>query len=106
MVERIRIKRRKLTPLPLSRWIENTVRLPVGLSAEPGPIRLAPYMREIADAIGDPKVERVTCLKSARIGWTTVMSAAVAHFLIRDPCRVLTLWPTESDARGARNFNH
>jgi hypothetical protein len=50
------------------------------------PIRLAPYMREIADAIGDPKVERVTCLKSARIGWTTVMSAAVAHFTVRDPC--------------------
>jgi hypothetical protein len=28
--------------------------------AEPGPIKLAPYMREIADAIGDPKIERVT----------------------------------------------
>ena len=87
-------------PSRLSAWIEGVVRLPVGLTAEPGPIKLAPYMVEIADAIGDPKVERVTCLKSARIGWTTVMSAAVAHFMIRDPCRVLTLWPTESDARG------
>jgi len=54
-------------PEPLSRWIESVVRLPVGLSTEPGPIKLAPYMREIADAISDPRVERVTCLKSARI---------------------------------------
>jgi phage terminase large subunit GpA-like protein len=103
MVQRIRIQRRRLRkeePIPLSRWIERVVRLPVGLSAEPGPIKLAPYMVEIADAIGDPAVERITCIKSARIGWTTIMSAAVAHFLIRDPCRVLTLWPTESDARG------
>jgi hypothetical protein len=35
--------------VPLSCWIEDTVRLPVGLSAEPGTIRLAPYMVEIAD---------------------------------------------------------
>ena len=94
------VTRRKPRLSSLSKWIEETVCLPIGLSAEPGPIRLAPYMRQIADAIGDPKVERVTCLKSARVGWTTVMSAAVAHFLVRDPCRVLTLWPTESDARG------
>lgn len=96
MVARIR----KAKPVPLSRWIEDTVRLPAGLTAEPGPIKLAPYMREVADAIGDPAVERVTCLKSARIGWTTLMGGAVAHFMVRDPCRVLTLWPTESDARG------
>jgi phage terminase large subunit GpA-like protein len=91
-------KQRK--PVPLSGWIEQTVRLPVGLSAEPGPIKLAPYMVEIADAIADPQVETVVCQKSARIGWTTLMSSVVAHYLVRDPCRVLTVWPTESDARG------
>ena len=83
----------------LSLWIEDTVRLPVGLSAEPGPIKLAPYMREIADAIGDPRVERITLQKATRIGWTTLMGAAVGHFMIRDPARVMVLWPTESDAR-------
>jgi hypothetical protein len=31
-------------------------------------------MREIADAIGDPKIERVSIIKSARIGFTTVMT--------------------------------
>jgi phage terminase large subunit GpA-like protein len=86
--------------VPLAKWIEQTIRLPIGLSAEPGPIKLAPYMRAIADAIGDPKVERVTCIKSARIGWTTMLAGAVAHYMTRDPCRILALWPTESDARG------
>jgi phage terminase large subunit GpA-like protein len=91
-------KQRK--PISLSHWIEQTVRLPVGLTAEPGPIKLAPYMVEVADAIADPQVETVVCQKSARIGWTTLMSSVVAHYLTRDPCRVLTVWPTESDARG------
>ena len=74
-------------PEPLSRWIEDVIRLPVGLSAEPGPIKLASYMIEIADVIADPQVERVTLMKATRVGWTTLMTAAVGHFLIRDPSR-------------------
>jgi hypothetical protein len=46
--------------IPLSEWIEQTVRLPQGLAAEPGPIRLWPG---IADAIAS--TERVTVCKSA-----------------------------------------
>jgi hypothetical protein len=56
---------------------QTTIKLP-DVIAEPGPIRLAPYMRQIADAIGDPAVERVTVLKSARVGFSTVLTAAVA----------------------------
>jgi phage terminase large subunit GpA-like protein len=84
---------------PLSTWIEDVVRLPVGLAAEPGPIKLTPFMVEIADSIADPRVERITLQKSTRIGWTTLMGAAVGHFLTRDPSRVMALWPTEADAR-------
>jgi phage terminase large subunit GpA-like protein len=40
---------------------------------------LAPSMREIANAIGDPTVERVTVLKSARVGFTTLLLGAIAH---------------------------
>jgi hypothetical protein len=47
-------------PESLSRWIEANIRLPQGLTAEPGPIKLAPYMRAIADVIGDPRIERVS----------------------------------------------
>lgn len=45
--------------IPLSEWIEAQVRLPEGLCACPGPMRLYPYQREIADRIGNPEIERV-----------------------------------------------
>jgi hypothetical protein len=41
--------RRKRCP-PSSKRIEDTIRPAVGLSVEPGPIRFAPHMIEIADA--------------------------------------------------------
>jgi phage terminase large subunit GpA-like protein len=62
---------RSLIPPPrlhLSQWIEQNIRLPEGVSALPGAIRLYPYQREIADAISDPEIERVTMVKAARLG--------------------------------------
>jgi len=66
---------------PLSRWIEDNVRVPSGISAVSGPLKLHPYQRGIADAIADPKVERVSVLKSASIGFT--------HFIVREPSPIL-----------------
>jgi hypothetical protein len=51
----------------LPQWIERTVRLPEGLSAEPGLVKLWPPQRAAADSIGDPEVERVTWLKAVRV---------------------------------------
>src|SRR4051794_21593241 len=82
----------------LSSWIGRNVRLS-DLSAAPGPMRLWPWQRGIADAIGDPAVERVTVLKSARVGYTSVLIAALAHYCKRDPCPVLALLPTIADTR-------
>ncbi len=39
---------------PLSVWLEGNVRLPHGLSAEGGPIRLWPTQKGITDALTDP----------------------------------------------------
>jgi phage terminase large subunit GpA-like protein len=52
----------------LSDWIEGNIKLPEGVSALPGAVRLWPYQREIADAIGDPEIERVTLVKPVRVG--------------------------------------
>src|SRR4051794_40178030 len=71
---------RALIPPPrllLTDWIEQNIRLPEGVSALPGPVRLWPYQRDIADAISDPEVERVTMVKAARLGFTTLLSGAV-----------------------------
>jgi phage terminase large subunit GpA-like protein len=62
---------RSLVPPPrvaLPAWIEQNIRLPEGVSALPGAVRRWPYQREIADAISDPEIERVTMVKAARLG--------------------------------------
>ncbi len=86
-------------PDSLSKWLEEVVFLPAGLAAVPGLLKLHPYQRAIADAIADPKIERVSVLKSARIGYTTVL-VGMAHYMVREPSPILVLMPTESDCRG------
>src|SRR3989442_2900516 len=82
--------------LRLSEWLEAHVRLPEGTTALPGPLRLWPYQREIADAIGDTAIERVTVCKSVRIGYTTLLVGAVAAHVANDPAPILVLMPTEA----------
>jgi phage terminase large subunit GpA-like protein len=41
-------------------------------------MKLWPYQEEIANAIGDPHVERVVLVKAARIGFTSLLTAADA----------------------------
>lgn len=93
---------RALLPSPrlrLSDWIEREVQLPEGVSAQPGPVRLWPFQREIADAIGDPLIERVTLVKPVRVGFTTLLISAVASFVANDPAPILCLLPAEADCR-------
>lgn len=94
--------RRALVPPPrlrLSEWIEREIVLPGGVSALPGPVRLWPFQREIADAIGDPAIERVTLVKPVRVGFTTLLTAALASFVANDPAPILCLLPAEADCR-------
>lgn len=83
--------------LRLSEWAESTIRLPPG-TAVPGPLRLYAYQRGIADAISDPAIERVSVLKSARIGYTMLLTATIANFVVNDPANILMAVPSEDDA--------
>jgi len=85
--------------LQLSTWMEEHIRLPAGDAAVPGKIRLYGYQRGIADAIGDPLLERVTVIKSARIGYTTILVGALANYVHNDPSSLLCLLPVKDDAR-------
>ena len=77
--------------LRLSEWMEEHIRLPAGDAAVPGKIRLYGYQRGIADAIGDPLIERVTVIKSARIGYTTILVGALANYVHNDPSSLMCL---------------
>src|SRR5690606_24746279 len=85
--------------VPLSEWIETNLTLPDDVTARPGSVRLYPYQKGIADAISDPLVERVTVVKSARIGMTTLLVGALASYAVNDPAPVLVVLPTEDDAK-------
>lgn len=85
--------------LRLSEWIEENVHIPEGVSALPGPVRLWPYQREIADAIGDADLERVTLVKSVRVGFTTLLTSAMASYVANEPAPIMVLLPVESDCR-------
>lgn len=93
---------RALIPPPrlrLSEWIEAHMRLPEGVSALPGRVSLWPYQREIADAISDPELERVTLVKPVRVGFTTLLTGALASYVANEPSPILALLPTEADCR-------
>ncbi|AXS42406.1 phage terminase large subunit family protein [Breoghania sp. L-A4] len=83
----------------LSDWIESHVQLPSDVSSIPGPVRLWAFQREIADAIGDSTIERVTLVKPVRVGFSTLLTGALASFVANDPAPILSLLPTEADCR-------
>jgi phage terminase large subunit GpA-like protein len=85
--------------LRLSEWIEGNICLPEGVSALPGAVRLWPYQHAIADAISDPMIERVTLVKPARLGFTTLLTSAIGSYVTNEPAPILAVLPTESDCR-------
>ncbi len=85
--------------IPLSAWIENEIRLPEGLTAVPGPIRLYPQQRGIADAIGDSEIPCVSVLKASRVGYTALLVSAIGNYCVNDPSPILALLPVESDCK-------
>lgn len=102
LIETRRRALRAMVPPPrlrLSEWMETHMRLPEGVSALPGRVTLWPYQREIADAISDPELERVTLVKPVRVGFTTLLTGALASYVANEPSPILALLPTEADAR-------
>jgi phage terminase large subunit GpA-like protein len=84
---------------PLSEYIESVVCLPSGLSAVPGAIRLWGFQAGLADALIDPEFERVSIIKGARLGFSTILVAAIGHYIRNDPTSVLCVVPTDDDSR-------
>lgn len=52
------------------------------------------------DAITDPSVEQVSFMKSARVGATKMMGAAIGYYMHQDPCPIMVVQPTVEDAEG------
>jgi phage terminase large subunit GpA-like protein len=99
VVARARARWRPPPRLRLSEWADRHFVLTPESAAVPGPWRTLPYQREILDAISDPLVEQVSVMKSARVGYTLCMSAAVGYFIAHEPSSILIVQPTVDDAK-------
>lgn len=86
--------------LSLSEWADQFFYLSAESAAEPGRWRTLPYQRGILDAITDPDIVRVSVMKSARVGYTKCVNAAIGYFIHQDPCPILVVQPTVEDAEG------
>lgn len=84
--------------LSLSEWAARYAYLPAETSAEPGKWRAYPYQIGIMDAISDPAVERVTVMKSRRVGYTKIINHLIGYSIHQDPAPILVVQPTVEDA--------
>ncbi len=86
--------------LTLSEWSKKYAQLSPESSAEAGAWHSIPYQDGIMDAITDPNTERVTVMKSARIGYTKILNNVIGYYSHLDPCNILLVQPTIEDAQG------
>jgi phage terminase large subunit GpA-like protein len=87
-------------PLTLSEWVDRYAVLSAESAAEPGRWRTLPYQRGILDARTDPAIERVSVMKSARVGYSKCLNHAMASHVQHDSCPVMLVQPTLSDTEG------
>jgi phage terminase large subunit GpA-like protein len=85
--------------ITLSEWADRNFRLSPESSANPGRWKTIAYQRGIMDAITDPKVERVSVMKGARVGYTKVVDAAIGFYIAADPCPILVVQPSIETAK-------
>jgi phage terminase large subunit GpA-like protein len=92
-------RRRRFAPAPRltpSQWIERHRYLSTETAAEPGRYSFAraPYLREIADAMGSLEYETVVIRKPSQTGYTELLNSFIAFCAVADPSGMLMIQPT------------
>ena len=86
--------------MSLSEWADEFAYLSAESSAEGGRWKTLPYQKGIMDAITDPNIERVTVMKSARVGYSKILNHVISYHIHQDPCPMMMVQPTIEDAQG------
>ena len=97
-----RIIRRSLAPVPkvtVSEWADTYRMLPRG-SAVPGHWRTenVPYQKEVMDALTDSELHTVALMWAAQGGKSEVINNTIGRFAHLDPCPIMMIQPTLTDA--------
>lgn len=80
--------------LNLSEWAEEFFYLPPANTK----FHAHPYQIGIMDAITDPRISKVTVMKSSQIGWSTIIAMVIGYFIHHDPCPIIVVQPNRVDA--------
>lgn len=75
-------------------FAEQEITLPGSANASPGPLRLAPYQRELVDAIADDDVEIIVLMLSSQVGKSLSVDAMMAYVIACDPGPAMHVSPT------------
>lgn len=75
-------------------FAESEVILPGSANAIPGPLRLAPYQRELVDAIASDDVEIIVLMLSSQTGKSISIDAMLSYCIACDPGPMLHVSPT------------
>ena len=86
--------------MTLSEWADSYAYLSSESSAEGGRWHTLPYQKGIMDAVTDPKIEQITVMKSARVGYSKILNHVAAFHIHQDPCPIMIVQPTIEDAQG------
>ena len=77
-----------------SSFAEQEIILPGSPNAIPGPLRLAPYQRELVDSIADDETEIVVFMLSSQTGKSISIDAMLGYCIACDPGPMLHVSPT------------
>lgn len=88
------------TRLHLDEWADRYAVLSAESSADVGRWRTIPYQRGILRAMTDRHIERVSVMKSARVGYTKMLNHLIGYHAHYDPCPIAVVQPTIGDSEG------
>jgi len=86
--------------MTLSEWADSYAYLSAESSAEGGRWHTLPYQKGMMDAITNPKIEQISVMKSARVGYSKILNHVAAFHIHQDPCPIMIVQPTIEDAQG------
>lgn len=88
---------RAFAPPPViapSLFAESEIILPGSANAIPGPLRLAPYQKELVDAIADDETEIIVLMLSSQTGKSISIDAMLGYCIACEPGPMLHVSPT------------
>ena len=87
--------------LPLHEWAETYLRLPSETTDLDGPFSMyyVPHLYGMFEALDDPAVKEVVCMKAAQVAWTTAMIAFILREIDCDPGPIIAMFSAEQAAR-------